>query len=50
MRPAGVGTGRAVVLIAGLNFAGYILVKVVGREHGLGITGLLGGLVSSTAV
>ena len=39
-----------VVLIAGLNFVGYILVKVVGREHGLGITGLLGGLVSSTAV
>jgi len=39
-----------VVLIAGLNFVGYILVKVLGREHGLGITGLLGGLVSSTAV
>ncbi|MDM8555851.1 MgtC/SapB family protein [Desulfococcaceae bacterium HSG7] len=43
-------TWLMVVLIAGLNFAGYILVKVVGREHGLGITGLLGGLVSSTAV
>ena len=39
-----------VVLISGLNFASYILVKVVGKEHGLGITGLLGGLVSSTAV
>jgi len=43
-------TWLMVVLIAGLNFIGYILVKVLGREHGLGITGLLGGLVSSTAV
>lgn len=39
-----------VVLISGVNFAGYLLVKLVGREHGLGLTGLLGGLVSSTAV
>jgi uncharacterized membrane protein (DUF4010 family) len=39
-----------VVLIAGLNFIGYILVKVVGPKNGLGITGILGGLVSSTAV
>jgi uncharacterized membrane protein (DUF4010 family) len=39
-----------VVLISGLNFASYILVKVVGAEHGIGLTGLLGGLVSSTAV
>ena len=43
-------TWLMVVLIAGLNFVGYILVKVLGREHGFGITGLLGGLVSSTAV
>jgi uncharacterized membrane protein (DUF4010 family) len=39
-----------VVLIAGLNFLGYLLVKVLGGEHGLVVTGLLGGLVSSTAV
>lgn len=39
-----------VVLISGLNFISYILVKVMGQEHGLGLTGLLGGLVSSTAV
>ncbi len=39
-----------VVLISGLNFLSYLLVKVVGAEHGLGLTGLLGGLVSSTAV
>jgi uncharacterized membrane protein (DUF4010 family) len=39
-----------VVLISGLNFASYLLVKAVGPEHGIGLTGLLGGLVSSTAV
>ena len=39
-----------VVLIAGLNFLGYLLVKVLGGEHGLVVTGILGGLVSSTAV
>ncbi|MBL8863062.1 MAG: MgtC/SapB family protein [Planctomycetes bacterium] len=38
-----------VVLISGIDFASWILVKVVGREHGIGLTGLLGGLVSSTA-
>jgi uncharacterized membrane protein (DUF4010 family) len=39
-----------VVLIAGLNFLGYLLVKVLGNEHGFLVTGILGGLVSSTAV
>lgn len=39
-----------VVLISGLNFASYVLVKVLGQEHGIGLTGILGGLVSSTAV
>jgi uncharacterized membrane protein (DUF4010 family) len=39
-----------VVLIAGLNFLGYVLVKVLGNEHGFLATGILGGLVSSTAV
>ena len=39
-----------VVLISGLNFASYLLVKILGPEHGIGVTGLLGGLVSSTAV
>jgi uncharacterized membrane protein (DUF4010 family) len=39
-----------VVLISAVNFLSYILVKVVGPEHGFGLTGLLGGLVSSTAV
>ncbi|MFH1605367.1 MAG: DUF4010 domain-containing protein, partial [Pseudomonadota bacterium] len=39
-----------VVLISALNFASYLLIKIVGTEHGIGIAGLLGGLVSSTAV
>lgn len=39
-----------VVLISGLNFASYLLIKTVGAEHGIGIAGLLGGLASSTAV
>jgi uncharacterized membrane protein (DUF4010 family) len=39
-----------VVLISGISFLGYVLVKVVGSRRGVGITGLMGGLVSSTAV
>jgi uncharacterized membrane protein (DUF4010 family) len=39
-----------VVLISGISFLGYVLVKMVGSQRGVGLTGLLGGLVSSTAV
>ncbi len=39
-----------VVLISGISFLGYVLVKVVGSKQGIGLTGLLGGMVSSTAV
>ncbi|MCX7174176.1 MAG: DUF4010 domain-containing protein [Proteobacteria bacterium] len=39
-----------VVLISALNFTSYLLIKIVGTEHGIGIAGLLGGLASSTAV
>ena len=39
-----------VVLISGINFLGYLLFKVVGTRQGIGLTGLLGGLASSTAV
>lgn len=39
-----------VVFISGINFAGYVAIKVAGPERGIGITGLLGGLVSSTGV
>jgi uncharacterized membrane protein (DUF4010 family) len=39
-----------VVFISGIGFLGYLLVKVVGPRQGIGLAGLLGGLVSSTAV
>jgi len=39
-----------VVFISGISFLGYVLVKLVGSRQGIGLTGLLGGLVSSTAV
>jgi uncharacterized membrane protein (DUF4010 family) len=38
-----------VVFISGIGFLGYVLMKYLGPERGVGITGLLGGLVSSTA-
>jgi uncharacterized membrane protein (DUF4010 family) len=38
-----------VVLVSGIGFFGYVLMKVFGTEQGIGITGVLGGLVSSTA-
>lgn len=43
-------TGLLIVLIAGVGFAGYVAVRVLGPGRGLGLTGLVGGLVSSTAV
>jgi uncharacterized membrane protein (DUF4010 family) len=39
-----------VLLFSALNFAGYLARKAVGAERGYGVTGLMGGLVSSTAV
>ena len=39
-----------VLAFSGLNFLGYIVRRVVGPERGYGLAGLLGGLVSSTAV
>lgn len=44
------GTWILVLLFSGLNFAGHIARRVVGRERGYAVTGALGGLVSSTAV
>lgn len=38
-----------VVLISGISFLGYVLFKIMGTRRGLGLTGLLGGLASSTA-
>jgi uncharacterized membrane protein (DUF4010 family) len=39
-----------VVFVSGIGFVGYILIKVVGARRGVGLTGLLGGLASSTAL
>lgn len=39
-----------VVLITGISFMGYVLIKALGPRRGIGLSGLLGGLVSSTAV
>ncbi len=39
-----------VLLFSGLNFVGYVARQAVGASRGYGITGILGGLVSSTAV
>jgi uncharacterized membrane protein (DUF4010 family) len=39
-----------VVFIEGISFLGYVAIKVVGPRRGIGLTGFLGGLVSSTAV
>jgi uncharacterized membrane protein (DUF4010 family) len=43
-------TWLLVVLISGISFVGYVLTKVVGAERGIALTGLVGGLASSTAV
>jgi len=39
-----------VVLISGISFLGYVLIKLVGPTHGITLTGLLGGIISSTPV
>lgn len=39
-----------VVLIAGISYLGYFAMKIVGNRHGSLLTGILGGLVSSTVV
>lgn len=42
--------GWLVVLISGISYVGYFLTRILGAQKGLGLTGLLGGLTSSTAV
>jgi len=37
-----------VVLVSFISFVGYVLVKVLGANAGIGLTGLIGGLASST--
>lgn len=42
-------TWLMVVLISGLGFAGYVLMRLLGARAGITVTGLAGGLASSTA-
>jgi uncharacterized membrane protein (DUF4010 family) len=39
-----------VVLLAGVQYVGYVLTRVLGAQRGVGLAGLVGGLSSSTAV
>jgi len=39
-----------VVLVSLIGYVGYVMIRIFGTEKGLSITGVLGGLVSSTAV
>jgi len=39
-----------VLLISGLSLVGYVAVRLLGADRGIPLTGLTGGLVSSTAV
>jgi uncharacterized membrane protein (DUF4010 family) len=39
-----------VVFISGISFVSYIAIKVLGARKGIGLTGFLGGIVSSTAL
>src|SRR5437762_5719782 len=41
--------GLMVLLVAGISFIGYVAVKTAGAGKGLLLTGILGGLVSTTA-
>lgn len=43
-------TWLMVVLITGVNFVGYIAIRLLGASAGAAITGFIGGLASSTAV
>lgn len=39
-----------VVLVSLISYVGYILIRVLGDDRGVTLTGILGGIVSSTAV
>ncbi len=39
-----------VVLVSLIGYVGYVLIRILGAQRGLILTGVLGGLVSSTAV
>ena len=42
--------GLFIVLTAGVSFVGFVAVRLLGPGRGLGVTGLVGGVVSSTAI
>jgi len=42
--------GWMMLLVTSVSFLGYAATRLLGPERGLGVTGLVGGLVSSTAV
>ena len=42
-------TWLMVVLISGMGFAGYLMMRLLGAKAGIPITGLVGGIASSTA-
>ena len=42
-------TWLMVVIISGLGFAGYVAIRVLGTRSGILLTGIFGGLASSTA-
>ncbi|GMU95670.1 MgtC/SapB family protein [Ignavibacterium album] len=39
-----------VIFVSGISFVGYIFIKLLGKDRGIIVTSLLGGLVSSTAL
>jgi len=39
-----------VVFTSGISFLGYVLIKIAGTRRGIALTGLLGGVASSTAL
>lgn len=38
------------IIIAAISFVGYVAIKILGNKRGVLLTGLFGGLISSTAV
>lgn len=42
--------GLIVLLTSGLSFIGYILMRVFGKSYGILLTGIVGGLISSTMI
>ncbi len=42
--------GLMILLTSGLSFIGYILMRVFGKDYGILLTGIVGGIISSTMV